>query len=44
MGNCTFDQILTCFVLYLKIIIIFLKNKMHIYSKLSKEIKHGIEI
>ena len=41
-GYCTPDQKLACFVLYLKIINIFLKNS--ISSKLAKELKNGIEI
>ena len=36
-GNCTPNQKLACFVLYLKIINSFLKNVS--YSKLSKELK-----
>ena len=35
---------LACFVLYLKIITIFLKMIYAFYSKLSKELKNGIEI
>ena len=39
------NQKLVCFVLYLKIINTFLKNNIHAsYSKLSKELKNGIEI
>ena len=41
-GNCTPNQKLTCFVLYLKIINTFLKNAS--YSKLSEELKKGIAI
>ena len=33
-----------CFVLYLKIINIFLKNNNAYYSKLSKELKNSIKI
>ena len=39
-GYCTPNQKLACFVLYLKIINTLLKN----FSKLSKELKHSIEI
>ena len=35
---------IACFVLYLKIINIFLKNNTCIYSKLSKELKNSIKI
>ena len=35
---------LACFVLYLKIIIIFLKMIYASYSKLSKELKNSIRI
>ena len=37
-------QKLACFVLYLKIINIFLKITYSSYSKLFKELKNGIEI
>ena len=43
-GNCTPNQKLASFVLYLKIINIFLKNNKHLKSKLSKELKNDIEI
>ena len=38
------DQNLACFVLYLKIIKLFWKMIYASYSKLSKELKNGIEI
>ena len=41
-GDCTLDQNVACFDLYLKIT--FLKNNIHPYSKLSKEIKNSIDI
>ena len=43
-GNCTPDQKLTCFVLYVKIINTFLKIIYESYSKLSEKLKIGIEI
>ena len=43
-GYCTPDQKLACFVLYLKIINIFMKNIYASYSKLPNELKNGIEI
>ena len=42
-GNCTPNQKLTCFVLYLKIINTFLKTNAS-HSKLSREYKSSIEI
>ena len=43
--NCTPDQKIACFVLYLKIInTFFKKNDMCIWYKLSKELKKSIEI
>ena len=42
-GNCTPNQKLTCFVLYLKIINTFLKTNES-YSKLSRKLKNSIEI
>ena len=38
-GHCTPDQKLACFVLYLKVINIFMKNIYASYSKLSNELK-----
>ena len=44
-GYCTPDQKLACFVLYLKIVNIFLKKTIYAcYSKFSKKLKNGIEI
>ena len=44
-GYCTSYQKLACFVLYLKIINNFLKNKVYILKKkLFKELKNGIGI
>ena len=42
-GNCTPNQKLACFALYLKIINTFWKIIYASYSKLSKEIKNSIE-
>ena len=44
MGNCTPNQKLACFVLYLKIINTFLEKIYASYSKLSKELKNDIGI
>ena len=41
-GNCTPNQKLACFVIYLKIINTFLKHD--IFTKLSRELKNAIEI
>ena len=43
-GNCTPNQKLASFVLYLKIINIFLKNNICILKQMSKELKIGIKI
>ena len=43
-GYCTSYQKLACFVLYLKIINTFLKNKLCILWKMFKKLKNGIEI
>ena len=43
-GNCTPDQNLAYFVLYLKIINTFWKMIYTSYSKLSKELKNSTEI
>ena len=43
-GYCTSYQKSACFVLYLKIINNFLKNKSCILQNMIKELKNGIEI
>ena len=43
-GYCTHNKKLACFVLYLKVINTFVKITYASYSKLSKELKNGIEI
>ena len=43
-GNCTPYQKLACFVLFLKLSTSFCKIIYASYSKLSKELKNGIEI
>ena len=44
-GNCTPNQKLTCFLLYLKIINTFLKKIIYAsYSKFSKKLRNSIEI
>ena len=44
MGYCTSYQKLACFVLYLKIINNFLKNKSSILWKIVQGTQNGIEI
>ena len=43
-GNCTPNQKIACFLLYLKIINTFLKKYMYLNSKLSKELKNNIKL
>ena len=43
-GNCTPDQKLACFVLYLKIVNTFLKIIYASYRQLFKELKNSTEI
>ena len=44
MGYCISNQKLACFVLYLKILITFLKIMYASYRKLPKKLKNGIKI